>query len=110
MNQDKFKRLVIGNAFKRRKMYEEFLQSVPLLKSSMNDYERSQVADALKRKTFKDGDIVFRQNDRDANGMYFIESGKVKIVRNLNGTDTTLKILGVGEYFGELALVSLFNR
>lgn len=110
MNRDKFKRLVIGSEFKRRKMYEEFLESVPLLKSSMNKYERSQVADALLTKTFKRGETVFKQDDKDANGMYFIESGKVKIVRNETGNEIILKILNIGEYFGELALVNKAPR
>lgn len=110
MKRDKFKRLVIGNAFKRRKMYQEFLESVTLLKSSMNDYERSQVADALKTITFKNGDIIFHQNDVDANGMYFIENGKVEIKRSVNGKEVLLKVLGVGEYFGELALVNKAPR
>jgi len=110
MKRDKFKRLVIGNAFKRRKMYQEFLESVTLLKSSMNDYERSQVADALKTITYKNGDIIFHQNDVDANGMYFIENGKVEIKRSVNGKEILLKVLGVGEYFGELALVNKAPR
>jgi len=110
MNRDKFKRLVIGSEFKRRKLYEEFLESVPLLKSSMNKYERSQVADALLTKTFKRGETVFKQDDKDANGMYFIESGKVKIVRNETGNEIILKILNIGEYFGELALVNKAPR
>ena len=110
MKRDKFKRLVIGNAFKRRKMYQEFLESVTLLKSSMNDYERSQVADALKTITYKNGDIIFHQNDVDANGMYFIENGKVEIKRSVNGKEVLLKVLSVGEYFGELALVNKAPR
>jgi cAMP-dependent protein kinase regulator len=39
MNRNTFQRLVISNAFKRRKLYEEFLRSVPLLKECMDDYE-----------------------------------------------------------------------
>jgi len=110
MRRDKFKRLVIGSAFKRRKMYQDFLESVTLLKSSMNDYERSQVADALKTITYKNGDIIFHQNDIDANGMFFVEHGKVEIKRNINGKEVLLKVLGVGEYFGELALVNKAPR
>lgn len=109
MNRDKFKRLVIGSEFKRRKMYEVFLESVPLLKS-MNNYERSQVADALRTKTFQKGQVVFKQNDPNANGMYFVESGKVRIVREEDDEEVELKILGVGEYFGELALVNKAPR
>lgn len=110
MNRDKFQRLVIQSSFKRRKMYEEFLASVPLLKDSMSDYERSQVADALTSHIYSPGECIFHENDQP-NGMYFIESGKVKIITGDND-DTNNKRkslitkLGVGEYFGEMALVN----
>jgi cAMP-dependent protein kinase regulator len=113
MNRDKFQRLVIGIAFKRRKMYEEFLTSVPLLKQSMNDYERSQVADALVSKTYAPGECIFKQGDQ-ANGMYFIESGQVNIIgeENSAGSEKSVLIseLQVGDYFGEIALVNKLPR
>jgi cAMP-dependent protein kinase regulator len=120
MNRDKFQRLVIGIAFKRRKMYEEFLNSVPLLKQSMNDYERSQVADALVSKTYSPGECIFKQGDQ-ANGMYFIESGRVNIIGEeststaataTDGNEKGILIseLQVGDYFGEIALVNKLPR
>ena len=114
MNRDMFQRLVITSAFKRRKMYEEFLASVPLLKESMNDYERSQVASCLTTKTYLPGEIIFKQND-EANGIYFIESGSVQVFQEDDDYDETesLRDLGKlerGQYFGEVALINKSPR
>jgi cAMP-dependent protein kinase regulator len=106
-----FQRLVITRAFNRRKMYEEFLASVPLLKESMNDYERSQVASCLTTKTYLPGEIIFKQNDQ-ANGIYFIESGCVKVFQEDDET-RSIRDLGKlerGQYFGEIALINKSPR
>jgi len=120
MNRDKFKRLAIGISFKRLKLNEEFVSSLPILQS-MTSRERSQVADALKTVHFEPGECIFKQNDKP-NGMYFIESGIVSIVKQLhsqNNNDddddemmsyslSSPKKLLVGDYFGEVALISRF--
>ncbi len=106
-----FQRLVITSAFKRRKMYEEFLASVPLLKESMNDHERSQVASCLTTKAYLPGEIIFKQNDQ-ANGIYFIESGSVQVFQEDDETES-LRDLGKlerGQYFGEVALINKSPR
>ena len=100
---------MIKNSFKRRKMYKEFLQSVPLLKESLNDIELSKVADALTTKLFKPNELIFRQND-EPNGIYFIESGQVDIIEESNSSQVMLSRLGTGEYFGEVALINKSPR
>merc|ERR1719453_125222 len=57
LDRDTFNHIVKDAAAKKREKYDAFLQSVPLL-SSMDAYERSQVADALTRKTYEDGKQV----------------------------------------------------
>jgi cAMP-dependent protein kinase regulator len=109
MTRDMFKRLVISNAFKRRKVYEEFLKSVPLLKECLNDYERMQVADSLTSVIFKRNDCIIKAGDL-ANGMYFIEDGQVKIVLDSKKKEIDEIILNKGHYFGEIALINKIHR
>ena len=110
MNRDKFKRLAIGISFKRLKLNEEFVASLPLF-HSMTSRERSQVADALITIRIEPGECIFKQSEQP-NGMYFIESGIVSIIKYNEVTEsyTSPKKLLVGDYFGEVALISKFSR
>ncbi|CAH1399547.1 unnamed protein product [Nezara viridula] len=104
-----FRKIVLTNAFRKRKMYEMLIEGVPLL-SALNEYERLAVADALVSQTFQNGQKIIGQGD-SADGMYFVESGKVKVtVRGKDGAEIEIKRLEAGEYFGELALLTCKPR
>merc|ERR1719420_1339529 len=62
LDRDTFNHIVKDAAAKKREKYDAFLQKVPLL-SSMDAYERSQVADALTRETYEDGKTVCVEDD-----------------------------------------------
>ena len=109
MNRETFKRLVISNAFKRRKAYEQLLRSMPLLRDCLNDYERIQVADSLTSILFKRGDCIIKYGDL-ANGMFFIEEGQVKIVISGDSNEGDEIFLHKGDYFGEIALIRKTHR
>lgn len=104
MDRETFRHIVLKFAFKQRKMYEEFLQTVPLL-DSLKDYERMNLADALAPKEFCDGEVIVRQGDA-ADGMYFIEQGKVSVCVEQKEQEAEVSVLEAGGYFGELALVT----
>ncbi len=56
-------------------------------------------------RTYNPNDIIFREGDM-GNEMYIIQSGKVKITKQLkNGEEKTLVILGPGDFFGEMAVI-----
>jgi len=95
---------VLKAAFEKRKMYEQLLENMPMFKS-LNSYERMNVADALFSKSFNDGESIIKQGEQ-AQCMYFVEHGKVKIVREQDGRSKELKICESGDYFGELALLT----
>lgn len=101
-----FRRIVLRNAYNRRKMYETLLESVPMLKF-LNQYERMNVADALATRYFKGGDCIIKQGDA-ADCMYFVEDGKVKITaHSFEGKEEKeLTEINKGGFFGELALVT----
>ncbi|MGH7739393.1 MAG: Crp/Fnr family transcriptional regulator [bacterium] len=56
-------------------------------------------------RTYESNDFVFHEGDM-GNEMYIIQSGKVKITKQLkNGEEKTLVILGTGDFFGEMAVI-----
>lgn len=48
-------------------------------------------------------DVVFREGERDA--VYVVEAGCFDVRRYWRGEDFWLRELGVGEWFGEMALI-----
>jgi len=54
-------------------------------------------------KIYNSGEIIVRQGDV-GECMYFIQSGKVEVIRENDGKEVKLAELGQGEFFGEMAL------
>lgn len=104
MDRQTFRRILLKSAFKKRKMYESLLNSVPMLKALQN-YERMNLADALISKRYTSGERIIKQGDV-ADGMYFIEDGTVVVKMDQEGSEIEISRLSKGEYFGELALVT----
>ncbi len=59
-----------------------------------------------KKLHFKEGDIIFKENDEGAKEMYFIDSGRVKIAKIVGDTEATLAILDADDFFGEMTLIT----
>jgi len=107
MDRSTFRKIVLKSAFQKRKMYESFLENVSLLKH-LEKYERENIADALVSQAFAKGQDVVKQGDR-ANGMYFVESGTLVVLKKMGGDagdEKAVNEVKQGEYFGELALVN----
>ncbi|KAL0279347.1 UNVERIFIED_CONTAM: hypothetical protein PYX00_000930 [Menopon gallinae] len=105
MDRGTFRRIILKSAFKKRKMYEQLIESVPMLKA-LEPYERMNVADALMTKTYGGGERIIVQGDC-ADGMYFVESGEVQItILGDNSQEIEINRIQKGGYFGELALVT----
>ncbi|KAL1501155.1 hypothetical protein ABEB36_006538 [Hypothenemus hampei] len=105
MDRQTFRRILLKSAFKKRKMYEALIESVPMLKA-LQAYERMNLADALVPRTFSKGERIIKQGDA-ADGMYFVENGEVVIsVLDDSGKQIAINRVGMGGYFGELALVT----
>ncbi len=59
-----------------------------------------------KKIHFKEGDFIFKEQDEGGNEMYFIDSGRVKIVKKVGDTEATLAILDADDFFGEMSLIT----
>jgi len=97
-----FRRILMDSAFQRRRMYESFLEEVPLLQS-LTPYERSKIADALNAQRYKAGDVIIREGD-PGEDFFLLESGQAEAYKNEAGPHP-VKQYHKGDYFGELALL-----
>jgi cAMP-dependent protein kinase regulator len=97
-----FRRILMDSAFQRRRMYEGFLEEVPLL-ASLTPYERSKIADALETKKYPPGTTIIQEGDI-GESFYILESGEAYVYKR--GIDQAVKQYKKGDYFGELALLN----
>ncbi len=63
-----------------------------------------------KKVHFKEGDIIFKENEEDCKEMYIINSGRVNIVKKVGDTDAILTTLNEGNFFGEMSLITGSKR
>lgn len=80
--------------------------------SNIDEKILESLAPALKEERFKDGKIIFSEDDL-GDEIYFISSGEVEIVKFVNKEDNvsqSLTSLGEGEFFGEMALFDKKQR
>ncbi|KAL7313858.1 hypothetical protein PS15m_007545 [Mucor circinelloides] len=100
-----FRSILMENTARKRRMYERFLEEVPIFKS-LEIYERHKIADALESVSFNDKEIVINEGDSGDN-FYLIESGEATFYKKLpDGTQQEVMIGKKGDYFGELALLN----
>ncbi|XP_034984205.2 cAMP-dependent protein kinase type II-beta regulatory subunit [Zootoca vivipara] len=106
-----FRRIIVKNNAKKRRMYENFIESLPFLKS-LELSERLKVVDVIGTKIYKDGEQIIAQGDM-ADCFFIVESGEVKITMKRKGKQEVDENEAVeiarytrGQYFGELALVT----
>ena len=102
LDRSTFNNIVKEASQKKRQMYEDFLQTVPIL-SNMDHYERSKMADAVKEKKVVKGEVVIKQGDAGDN-FYIIINGSANATLD---TDPAKSVMSYkeGDYFGELALL-----
>jgi cAMP-dependent protein kinase regulator len=94
-----FRTLLMENTSQKRKLYESFLEDVPLFKS-FEAYERHKIADALESVCMEDGQHVCTQG-YPGDRFYIIESGSAVVyTSDSNGERRLVNQLERGAYFG----------
>ncbi len=68
--------------------------------------KRDEITQAMEHQVAAPGTIIFRQGG-PGDRFYVIQSGKVRVFRkDAGGLETDLSVLGAGESFGEMALLT----
>ena len=81
------------------------IEIVPIF-SNLTHEEMLEVAAITRDKTFEKGEMVYLAGD-DGEKLYVIHTGKVKIIRfTESGKEQVIRVLGPGEFMGELSLFS----
>jgi len=79
------------------------LQSLPLFQN-MSDDTLQHVAGSFHRRRFEAGEVIFYQGDSGST-CHVIVKGRVRVfVTGKDGQELSVRILGWGEIFGEMAL------
>lgn len=111
LDRASYRRILMGNTMKKRKMYDDFLSNVEIL-STLDSFERLQVADALEAVTFNQGSVIIKQGEKGDN-FYIVVEGVAKVTQNKGSSSTSknsrndidVGTLTTGNYFGEISLL-----
>ncbi len=81
------------------------IEIVPIF-SNLTQEEMLEIAAITREKTFDKGEMVYKAGDKGEK-LYVIHTGKVKVSRfTESGKEQVLRVLGPGEFMGELSLFS----
>lgn len=99
-----FRKIIMTSAHRKRKLYESFLKTVPIL-SSLEPSELVKLADALEPQDFDEGDNIITEGEQ-GDTFYIIVEGEAVVYKNMDGKSEEVLRLKRGDYFGELALLN----
>ncbi len=60
-------------------------------------------------KRYDQGEVIFRQGDT-GNCMFVVQKGEVEAIAENDGREVRLRVMGPGEFFGEMALFEQATR
>ncbi|MDD4700080.1 MAG: Crp/Fnr family transcriptional regulator [Oscillospiraceae bacterium] len=81
------------------------IASVPIF-SSLSHEEMMEIAYITSAQTFEKGEMVYMSGDKGGT-LFVLHTGRVKISRlNSNGKEQVIRVVGPGEFMGELSLFS----
>jgi CRP-like cAMP-binding protein len=85
-------------------LHRQFLDRVPFL-SFLTSGQLDLLASVIAERHYGPRELIFQEGE-PARGLCIVHSGIVAVYKVVEGENTFLKTLGVGEHFGEIALVS----
>lgn len=103
-----FRKTMLTSWQNKRNIYKDFLTKNPLLQS-LDDYQKSTIADCLHEYTYLPGDKIISAGDTTDKRFFFLVSGSAVALKRLTPQDeneSTVMNYNAGDYFGELALIS----
>ncbi len=82
----------------------EFLSTIPLF-TGLDAVELSKFAEMLREKVYPKGSVILFEDD-PGDALFIVRDGRVKVVLLAeDGREVILGLLGIGQHFGELALI-----
>ena len=85
-------------------LVERHLRKMVLF-ADVSDEEILAISQKLQPKQYKKGWLIFSVGE-PATSLYLIEKGQVKVVSDAETERETIAVLGEGEFFGEMALLT----
>lgn len=101
LDRTTFRELVINSNHIRRKKYEDFLRTCPILKT-LDDAEVALIADVLEPSNYEPGSVIIKEGVT-GDTFFLLEEGEV--VATTSSDAGYKKTYKRGDYFGELALL-----
>lgn len=83
--------------------YGWLLRSMPIF-DELNSQQLDWLSQQLHAESFAPGQVIFREGER-GDKFYMVESGRLAVSRQINGTTTVIDQVGPGQYVGEIALL-----
>ncbi|MFA5917265.1 MAG: cyclic nucleotide-binding domain-containing protein [Candidatus Gracilibacteria bacterium] len=84
------------------------LDTLDILKT-LSQQEKDSLSIFCQERSVQKGDILFSEGD-EGNAMYFLTTGKIDILKNINGENVKLGQVVAEEVLGEMALFSNTNN
>jgi len=105
LDRGTFNNIVKEAAIKKREKYEKSLKNVNIL-STIDNYELSQICDAIHSEKVKAGEFIIKQGEK-GDKFYILDDGEAYASKVFNEGEEAknVKDYKSGDYFGELALL-----
>jgi flavin-dependent dehydrogenase len=98
---------LLGTLFHRqgdcigKEMDNFYVQQKKLVQNILEE-QNMNLLGALGKK-YQHGDVIIRQGEK-GNSMYVVQDGYVEVIKEVNGQDVQLAVLGKDDFFGEMAI------
>lgn len=104
-----FKVIIVSASMQKRELFESFLKQVPILES-LTEMEIMTLADSLVEEKYTDDQKICSQGE-SGDFFYIIKSGSATCTQtDSTGEEKVVANLKVGDYFGEIALLTTKPR
>ncbi|XP_073790013.1 cGMP-dependent protein kinase 1 isoform X2 [Danio rerio] len=98
-----YRSIMTNKSKMKREQLMGFLKTARTLKA-LNDVQLSKIIDSMEEVRFQDNEVIVREG-AEGNTFYIILKGEVLVTKKVNGQQKTIRKMGEGEHFGELALI-----
>lgn len=103
IQRQKYRTIMTNKSKRRREQLLGFLKTARTLKA-LNDLQLSKIIDSMEEVKFQKNEVIVREG-AEGNTFYIILDGEVVVTKRVSGQQKTIRKMGQGEHFGELALI-----